>query len=78
MTEVNRYLFRLFKWSLLSLSILVAVIMLSGCQTVKEKTSAMSEFFKAIGSGDTSVLKKFKKSKEQDDGSWDDVEGTTK
>jgi len=74
MTEVNRYLFRLFKWSLLSLSILVAVIMLSGCQTVKEKTSAMSEFFKAIGSGDTSALKKYKKDKDPED-VWEEIEG---
>ena len=58
--------------------LIVAVLFLTQCQTAKEKGSAMSEFFKAIGSGDTSVLKKFKKSKEQDDGSWDEVEGTTK
>ena len=56
-----------------SLLILVAVIMLSGCQTVKEKTSAVSEFFKAIGSGDTSALKKYKKDKDPED-LWEEIE----
>ncbi len=59
---VNRYLL-----------ILVAVTMLSGCQTVKEKTSAVSEFFKAIGSGDTSALKKYKKDKDPED-LWEEIE----
>ena len=59
---VNRYLL-----------ILVAVTMLSGCQTVKEKTSAVSEFFKAIGSGDTSALKKYKKDKDPED-VWEEIE----
>ena len=56
-----------------SLLILVAVTMLSGCQTVKEKTSAVSEFFKAIGSGDTSALKKYKKDKDPED-LWEEIE----
>ena len=56
------------------LGFIVAVIMLSGCQTAKEKGSAMSEFFKAIGSGDISVLKKLKGAKDKEDGSWDEME----
>ena len=47
---------------------------LLGCQTVKEKTSAMGEFFEAIGSGDIEFLKKHKKAKEVDDESWEEVE----
>ena len=41
--------------------LIIAITMLTGCQSIKEKSSAMSDFFKAIGSGDTSVLKKYKK-----------------
>ncbi len=47
--------------------------MLTGCQSIKEKSSAMSDFFKAIGSGDTSVLKKYKKNKEADN-SWEELD----
>ncbi len=50
------------------------VIALTGCQTVKEKTSAMGEFFEALGSGDLKSLKKHKKAKEVDDGSWDEID----
>jgi hypothetical protein len=52
----------------------VAVFFLNQCSTVKEKTSAMSEFFKAIGSGDTSALKKYKKKKDDEDnwGEWEE------
>ena len=46
---------------------------LLGCQTVKEKTSAMSDFFDAIGSGDIAFLEKYKKNK-NDDESWKEVE----
>ena len=45
---------------------------LLGCQTVKEKTSAMSDFFDAIGSGDIAFLEKYKKNK-NDDKSWEEV-----
>ena len=48
---------------------------LLGCQTVKEKTSAMGEFFDAIASGDIKALKKYKKTKVEDnDESWKEVE----
>lgn len=57
------------------LGLIVAVIMLSGCQTVKEKGSAMSEFFKAIGSGDTSALKKYKKKQDStEEADWEELE----
>ena len=46
---------------------------LLGCQTVKEKTSAMGEFFEALGSGDTEFFKKQKKTKD-DNESWEEVE----
>ena len=52
---------------------LFLVLLLLGCQSVKEKQSAMAEFWNAIGSGDLKVLKKYKKSKEIDDGSWEEV-----
>ena len=53
--------------------LIVAVLFLSQCSTAKQKGSAIGDFFKAIGSGDTSVLKKWKKNKEKDDDSWDEV-----
>ena len=46
---------------------------LLGCQTVKEKTSAMGEFFEALGSGDVEFFKKQKKTK-NDNESWEEVE----
>ena len=47
---------------------------LLGCQTVKEKTSAMGEFFEALGSGDTEFFKKQKKTTtEEDNESWEEV-----
>tara|TARA_Y100000590_G_scaffold297354_1_gene335090 strand:- start:29336 stop:29518 length:183 start_codon:yes stop_codon:yes gene_type:complete len=53
--------------------LIIAITMLTGCQSIKEKSSAMSDFFKAIGSGDTSVLKKYKKNKEADN-SWEELD----
>ena len=50
------------------------VVALTGCQAVKEKTSAMADFFNAIGSGDIEFLKKHKKAKEVDDGSWEEID----
>ena len=55
------------------LVLLGIVIALTGCQTVKEKTSAMGDFFDALGSGDTEFFKKQKKTKE-DNESWEEVE----
>ena len=45
---------------------------LLGCQTVKEKTSAMGEFFDALGSGDVEFFKKQKKTKD-DNESWEEI-----
>ena len=56
------------------LVLLGIVIALTGCQTVKEKTSAMGEFFEAIASGDMKALKKYKKNKEATDESWEEVD----
>ena len=49
------------------------VVALTGCQTVKEKTSAMENFFNALGSGDIAFLEKYKKNK-NDNESWEEVE----
>ena len=54
------------------LALLGIVIALTGCQTVKEKTSTMADFFDALGSGDLKFLKKHKK--EVEDGSWEEVD----
>ena len=48
-------------------------LILLGCQTVKEKTSAMGDFFEALGSGDTEFFKKQKKTTEDDDKSWEEI-----
>ena len=58
------------------LVIFLFLVLLLGCQSVKEKTSAMADFFEAIASGDVERLKKYKKSK-NDDKSWDEVDQTT-
>ncbi len=55
-------------------AVIVIAVMLTGCGTAKQKGGAMSEFFKAIGSGDISILKKLKGAKDKDDGSWDKIE----
>ena len=49
-----------------------AVILLSQCATAKQMGTAMSDFFKAIGSGDTSILDKFKKHKDKE-AEWEEV-----
>ena len=49
-----------------------AVILLSQCSTAKQKGTAMSDFFKAIGSGDTSILDNFKKHKDKE-AEWEEV-----
>ena len=51
------------------------VVALTGCQTVKENNiNTLGEFFDALGSGDLKFLKKHKKAKEVDDGSWEEVD----
>ena len=63
-----------------ALILMITMMLLIGCGTAdKRQGSTMSEFFKAIGSGDISELKKrFKKSKDKEDGSWDEVENSAK
>ena len=46
---------------------------LLGCQTVKEKTSTLADFFDALGKGDIEFFKKQKKQTE-DDGSWEEID----
>jgi hypothetical protein len=46
---------------------------LLGCQTVKEKASAMGEFFEALGNGDIEFFKKQKKTTEDDNKSWEEI-----
>jgi hypothetical protein len=48
-------------------------LVLLGCQSVKEKTSAIGDFFEALGSGDTEFFKKQKKTTEDDDKSWEEI-----
>ena len=49
------------------------LISLTGCGTAKQ--NSMGEFFKALGSGDISVIKeKFKGAEDKEDGSWDSIE----
>ena len=56
------------------LAMALLLLFLVGCGTAKNNGSSMSEFWKALGSGDISVLKeKFKVSKEKDDDSWEEV-----
>ena len=47
---------------------------LLGCQSVKEKTLVMGEFFDALGRGDIEFFKKQKKLTKNDDKSWEEVE----
>ena len=49
------------------------LVCLTGCGTAKQ--NSMGEFFKALGSGDISVIKeKFNGAEDKDDGSWDSIE----
>jgi uncharacterized protein YceK len=56
------------------LALLGIVIALTGCQSVKEKTSAVGDFFDALGRGDIEFFKKQKKLTKNDDKSWEEVE----
>ena len=47
------------------LIVILFSMLLLGCQTVKEKASAMGEFFDALGSGDVEFFKKQKKVEEK-------------
>jgi hypothetical protein len=56
------------------LVVFLFLVLLLGCQTVKQKTSAMGEFFDAIASGDIKALKKYKKNKQTTDESWEEID----
>ena len=47
---------------------IIILVTLTGCQYSKEKTSTLSEFFKALGSGDTSGIEKVDPNYCTDDG----------
>ena len=53
--------------------LILFLITLSGCQNINEKKTSMSDFWKALGTGDIDILKKTDKNKEQDDGSWEEI-----
>ena len=55
------------------LIVILFSMLLLGCQSVKEKTSVVGDFFEALGSGDTEFFKKQKKTKD-DNESWEEVE----
>jgi len=58
-----------------TLGIAGLIIVISGCQSAKQKSSAMSDFFKAIGSGDISILKKYKKKQDStEEVDWEELE----
>ena len=55
------------------IAVIGLLICLTGCGTAKQ--NSMGEFFKALGSGDISVIKeKFKGAKDKEDGSWDSMD----
>ncbi len=60
-----------------TLTLILLVLMLSGCGTVKEKTGTIGKFIDAIGSGDMSFIKKMKDKQTQrdDEKDWEDVNG---
>ena len=53
--------------------LILFLITLTGCQNINEKKTSMSDFWKAIGTGDIDILKKTDKNQEQDDGSWEEI-----
>ena len=71
--DIRRMIWRRkYKLLIISLVILVAM-MLTGCGTAKPKNT-MTEFWKAIVSGEISPLKTIKGAEEKEDGSWDSME----
>ncbi len=55
-------------------AVILVAMMLTGCGTAKKTGSTMSEFWKAIATGDISVLKTIKGAKDKDDESWEEIE----
>lgn len=55
----------------------MVVLMLTGCGSVKERTGTVGKFLDAIGSGDTSFIKKTKSEQSQadDEKAWEEING---
>ena len=70
--DIGRMMWRRRYKFLSVIAVIGLLVCLTGCGTAKQ--NSMSEFFKAIGSGDISVLKKLKGAEDKDDGSWDSIE----
>ena len=71
--DIRRAMWRRRYKFLSVIAVIGLLVGLTGCGTAKQ--NSMSEFFKALGSGDISVIKdKFKGAKEKEDGSWDSIE----
>ena len=71
--DIRRAMWRRRYKFLSVIAVIGLLICLTGCGTAKQ--NSMGEFFKAIGSGDISVIKeKFKGAEDKEDGSWDSME----
>ena len=67
------------KFKLLTIAVLIFVaVTLMGCSTVNKKSTAVSEFWKALGSGDITVLKKMKGVTDKEDDSWESIDLASK
>ena len=76
--DIRRMIWRR-KFKLLTVAVLIFVaVTLLGCSTAKQKSSAVSEFWKALGSGDVSILKKMKGVVDNEDDSWESIDLASK
>ena len=76
--DIRRMIWRR-KFKLLTVAVLIVVaVTLMGCSTVNKKSSAVSEFWKALGSGDITVLKKMKGVIDKEDDSWESIDLASK
>jgi len=76
--DIRRMIWRR-KFKLLTVAVLIFVaVTLMGCSTAKQKSSAVSEFWKALGSGDITVLKKMKGVIDKEDDSWESIDLASK
>ena len=76
--DIRRMIWRR-KSKLLTVAVLIVIaVTLMGCGTVNKRGSAVSEFWKALGSGDVSILKKMKGVVDKEDDSWDTIDLATK
>ena len=71
--DIRRAMWRRRYKFLSVIAVIGLLVCLTGCGTAKQ--NSMGEFFKALGSGDISVIKeKFKGAEDKEDGSWDSIE----